>query len=175
MGGWEVGRRKPGPCVCSLQCLFWKRCGKLHAELENDRPSYDSPKKSLSASSTLAFFQRSCLHIIYKVITCGQKFSLAYLEMSGRAVLTISLGLPSGAAYVLIQSGFIVLRAKKGPRLTCCEPLTGALCRFSSSCGCYLRLTWPVLSNEEISVLWTLETIVNPAPCVDLLYVLSHN
>ena len=119
MGGWEASRRTPGPCVYSLHCLFWKRCGKLNAEFKHDFCSYDSLKKSLSASSTPAFFQRSCLHTIYKVITCSWKFLWYYLEMSGRAVPTISLCLPLISAYVLIQWVFIVLRAKKGFSFVC--------------------------------------------------------
>lgn len=71
MGGWEASSRMPGPCVHLLHGLFWKRHGDLNAEFENDCPSYDSLKKSLSASSALAFFQRSDLHIIYKVIPCS--------------------------------------------------------------------------------------------------------
>lgn len=71
----EMGGKLAGGDLGHVCIHYAGYCGKYVENCmqssKNDCPSYDSPEKLLSAAWTLACFQRSCLHIIYKVLTCG--------------------------------------------------------------------------------------------------------
>lgn len=85
------------------------------------------------------------------------KVSLAYLEMSRRAVLTILL-LPAFGfclRFNLVKY-LLYLEQRRALVLSAMNHRSGAIWRFSSCFVCHLVLTWSVLNYEEIAMLWTL-------------------